>query len=84
MPTETAPKSISDILAAGYAEVAAGRQWTAEHEAAKKLADAAPEMRDSLSDNLRAWEDEEESVQEEHAEVIQETRVLLDRVYAGK
>lgn len=80
MPETTPVKPVSKILAEGYAAVAAGRPWTAEHEAAKKLADAAPEMLDCLNDNVRKWRDEEDSVQEEHAELIERTEALTDKL----
>lgn len=32
---------------------------------------------DALHENLSAWEDEEESVKEEHADLIRRTRALL-------
>lgn len=35
-------------------------------------------LREALSDNLQAWEGEEESVREEHAELIDETRAALE------
>jgi hypothetical protein len=36
-----------------------------------------------LADNLGAWQDEEESVQEEHEDLISETDALLDAVKAA-
>ena len=35
-------------------------------------------LREALEDNLQAWEGEEESVREEHADLIEETRAALE------
>ena len=35
-------------------------------------------LREALADNLQAWEGEEESVREEHADLIEETRAALE------
>lgn len=37
------------------------------------------DMYDLLAANLQAWEGEEDSVQEEHEQLIQQTRVACDR-----
>jgi len=43
------------------------------------LIGAAPEMLALLEQNLEAWEGEEDSVQEEHAELITATRAAIDK-----
>ena len=35
-------------------------------------------LREALADNLQAWEGEEESVREEHADLIEETRAAIE------
>lgn len=40
-------------------------------------------LRAVLSDNLQAWEGEEESVKEEHAELIEEARAALEETKEG-
>lgn len=44
----------------------------------QNLAKQVQILREALSDNLQAWEGEEESVREEHAELIDETRAALE------
>ncbi len=45
-----------------------------------RLIASAPAMRDMLFDNLEAWEGEEDSVKEEHAELISSLRVLCAKL----
>lgn len=45
------------------------------------FADASALM-GKLSENLDAWDDEEESVQEEHMDLIEETRALVEKLSA--
>lgn len=40
-------------------------------------------LRGALADNLQAWEGEEESVREEHADLIEETRAALEATKEG-
>ena len=40
-------------------------------------------LREALEDNLQAWEGEEESVREEHADLIEETRAALEATKEG-
>ena len=42
------------------------------------LAERVRILREALVDNLQAWEGEEESVREEHADLIEETRAALE------
>ena len=55
-----------------------------ENEANVQLAAQAPKLREqvhilreALIDSLQAWEGEEDSVKEEHAELIEETRAAI-------
>ena len=45
---------------------------------AAKMRKQARILREVLADNLQAWEGEEESVREEHADLIEETRAALE------
>ena len=45
---------------------------------AKKACERIRILREALEDNLQAWEGEEESVREEHADLIEETRAALE------
>ena len=45
---------------------------------AKKACEHIRILREALEDNLQAWEGEEESVREEHADLIEETRAALE------
>lgn len=49
-------------------------------EFGKKIDAHRAPLVDMLDRNLSVWEDEEKSVQEEHADLIQETRDLLKKL----
>lgn len=58
------------------AEMISSRSISETKENAKLLA-GSWDMRRMLEENLAAWDGEEESVKEEHRELIEETRALL-------
>lgn len=47
-------------------------------ESAPLYAEQVRILREVLIDNLQAWEGEEDSVKEEHAELIEETRAAIE------
>ena len=49
-----------------------------QRESAQLLKEQVKLLREALIDNLQAWEGEEDSVMEEHAELIEETRAALE------
>jgi hypothetical protein len=49
----------------------------------KALSERVRILREALADNLQAWEGEEESVREEHADLIEETRAALEATKEG-
>ena len=62
------------------------RAWRDLRRAAAPLRDhdvAGGHLREALTDNLQAWEGEEGSVMEEHAELIEETRAALEATKEG-
>lgn len=60
------------------ATVYGGEQEQNLIESAPLLAERVRILREALEDNLQAWEGEEESVREEHADLIEETRAALE------
>ena len=54
-----------------------------EVPSAPNLAEHVRILREALADNLQAWEGEEESVRDEHAELIEETRAALEATKEG-
>lgn len=51
-----------------------------QNHANARLIAASPELRDMLQRNLDAWEDEELYIKDDHSELIDATRLLLERL----
>lgn len=51
-----------------------------DHQKMAFMLASAQKLHDLLCENLQAWDGEEESVREEHSDLIEETRTALERI----